>query len=140
MPPVWEEDGGIVFLSVADALNIQKEQIALYGGGPAGVLRPELLESAAHAPRATFDGKPLYAFPFGMAAVYMVHIIKNHPLLNANKRTGSMAAMEFLRHNGYGFDISTPRLRELALQAEAGADKSEIAQALRALYIAAKGH
>ena len=140
MPPVVEEDGGIVFLTVADALNIQREQIALYGGGPAGVLRPELLESAVYAPRATFDGHPLYDFPFEMAAVYMVHIIKNHPLLNANKRTGSMSAMEFLRHNGHGFGISTPRLRQLALRAEADAEKSEIAKQLRSLYFAAKGH
>ena len=137
-PPLAEE--GVIFLTIGDVLKIQKRQIALYGGGPAGVLYPELLDSAVQSPRATFGGDTLYRFPFEMAAVYMVHIIKNHPLLNANKRTGSVSAMDFLRLNGHGFDIPVPRLRELALRAEAGADKAEIAQSLRALYIAAKGH
>ena len=134
------EVGDPVFLEPRDALEIQEKQIALYGGGPAGVRAPELLESAVYAARATFGGAFLYEFPFGMAAVYMVHIIKNHPMLNANKRTGSVSAMFFLELNGYGFDIPVPRLRELALRAEAGADKAEIAKSLRALYIAAKGH
>ena len=103
-----------------------------------GVLREELLDSAVQAPRATFDGQLLYEFPFGMAAVYMVHIIKNHPLLNANKRTGSMSAVEFLKMNGYGFSIPTPQLRELALRVEAGAEKANIAESLRTFHIAAK--
>ena len=138
MAPLAEE--GVVFLTVGDVLKIQKRQIARYGGGPAGVLRMALLESAVNAPRATFDGEPLYEFPFGMAAVYLVHIIKNHPLLNANKRTGSVSAMDFLQLNGHGFKVPVPKLRELALRAEAGADKAEIAKALRDFHIAAKGH
>ena len=138
MAPLAEE--GVVFLTVEDALEIQKNQIALYGGGPAGVRSMPLLDSAVQAPRATFDGEPLYEFPFGMAAVYLIHIIKNHPLINANKRTGSVSAIHFLRMNGHGFEISAPRLRELALRAEAGADKAEIAKALRDFHIAAKGH
>ena len=132
--------GDPVFLTPEDALEIQEQQIARHGEGPAGVRSRALLESAVYAPRATFAGEFLYEFPFGMAATYMVHIIKNHPLVNANKRTGSVAALKFLELNGYGFDIPTPRLRQLALRAEADADKSEIAQALRDLYFAAKGH
>ena len=138
MAPLVEE--GVVFLTEDDVTRIQKTQIARYGGGPAGVLYPALLDSAIQSPRATFGGNPLYEFPFEMAAVYMIHIIKNHPMLNANKRTGSVAAMDFLGLNGYGFDISVPKLRELALRAEAGASKEEITQSLKALYIAAKGH
>ena len=136
----FEDEDGVVFLTEDDVLKINEEQIALYGGGPAGVRDPSLLDSALHAPRATFGGVPLYEFPFGMAAVYMVHIIKNHGLLNGNKRTGSVSAMDFLKMNGYGFPISAPKLRELALLAEAGASKAEIARALRLLYIAARGH
>ena len=134
------DDSGVIFLTMGDVLEIQKEQIELYGGGPVGVLREELLDSAVQAPRATFDGQLLYEFPFGMAAVYMVHIIKNHPLLNANKRTGSMSAVEFLKMNGYGFEIPTPKLRELALRAEAGVEKAKIAKSLRTHYIAVKRH
>ena len=139
MPPPPVEEG-IVFLTVDDALEIQKRQIARYGGGPDGVLNWPLLDSAVNAPRATFDGCPLYAFPFEMAAVYMIHIIKNHPLRNGNKRTGSVAAIDFLGLNGYELKIAPPQLRELALRAEAGAGKQEIAKALEALYLAAQGH
>ena len=137
--PFTDEDG-IVFLTEDDVLEINEEQIARYGGGPAGVRDMALVESAVYAPRATFGGVPLYQFPFGMAAVYMVHIIKNHGLLNGNKRTGSVSAMRFLDHNGYGFDIPIPKLRELALLAEAGASKADIARALQLLHIAARGH
>ena len=132
--------GEPVFLDPKDAREIQERQIARYGGGPAGVRSPELLESAVYAPCATFDGEFLYEFPFEMAAVYMIHIIKNHPMVNANKRTGSVSAMKFLELNGYGFDIPSPKLRELALRAEAGASKEEITQSLKTLYVAAKGH
>ena len=132
--------GDPVFLEPREVLGIQERQIALYGGGPAGVLYPELLDSAVHAPRATFGGRFLCDFPFEMAAVYMIHIIKNHPLLNANKRTGSVSAMLFLRLNGFGFRISVPNLRNLALRAESGASKAEIAKSLEQLYIAAKRH
>ena len=120
--------GAPVFLEPKDARKIQEKQIARYGGGPAGVRSLELLESAVYAPRATFGGEFLYEFPFEMAAVYMIHIIKNHPMVNANKRTGSVSAMKFLELNGYGFSIPTPQLRELALRAEAGAEKADIAE------------
>ena len=137
MPPDMNF-GAPVFLDPKDVRKIQEKQIARYGGGPAGVRSPELLESAVYAPRATFSGEFLYEFPFEMAAVYMIHIIKNHPMVNANKRTGSVSAMKFLELNGYGFSIPTPQLRELALRAEAGAEKADIAESLRTFHIAAK--
>ena len=38
-----------------------------------------------------------------MAAAYACGIIKNHPFVDGNKRTGFMAAYLFLGRNGYRF-------------------------------------
>ena len=37
---------------------------------------------------ACFDGLPLHENVFAMAAAYLYHIVKNHPFLDGNKRTG----------------------------------------------------
>ena len=34
-----------------------------------------------------------------MAAAYLFHIVKNHPFIDGNKRTGAMAAFVFLKLN-----------------------------------------
>ena len=36
-----------------------------------------------------------------MAALYAAGVIKNHPFLDGNKRTGFIAALTFLLANGY---------------------------------------
>lgn len=50
-----------------------------------------------------------------MTAAYFYHIIKNHPFIDGNKRTGSVAALFFLRLNNYTTDISQEELIDLAL-------------------------
>lgn len=127
-------DGGIVFLDIPDVLKIQRDQIALYGGGPAGIRDWAMVASAVHTPRMTFDGELLYEFPFDMAAAYMYHLIRNHGLLNGNKRTGSVSAMEFLKRNGFGFFIPVPKLRGLALRVEAGMQRADAAKSLHDLW------
>lgn len=41
-----------------------------------------------------------------MAATYFFHIIKNHPFIDGNKRTGLLTAIKFLTINGYKIDMS----------------------------------
>jgi len=36
-----------------------------------------------------------------MAAAYLFHIVRNHPFIDGNKRTGAMAAFTFLKVNTY---------------------------------------
>lgn len=50
-------------------------------------------------PMANFGGEYLHADLFLMAAAYLFHIVINHPFLDANKRTGLVAALTFLRLN-----------------------------------------
>ena len=39
-----------------------------------------------------------------LAAVYFFHIIKNHPFIDGNKRTGLLTALKFLAQNGYDIE------------------------------------
>jgi death-on-curing protein len=54
-----------------------------------------------------------------MAASYTAGIVKNHPFLDGNKRTGFMMGAGFLERNGYEFIASEAEvvIRTLALAA-----------------------
>jgi len=75
------------------------------------------MASALNKPRHLFSyGKPTI---FEMAASYAVGIVKNHPFLDGNKRTGFVAAALFIEANGYLFQASEEEavLETLALAA-----------------------
>lgn len=69
-------------------------------GGSHGVRDQGLLESAAYRPQASFGGADLFPDVFSKAAALGHSIIKNHPFLDGNKRTGFEAMRLFLRRNG----------------------------------------
>ncbi len=72
-------------------------------GGTAGVRDEGLLESALDRPRNLFaygDDPSI----FEMAAAYCAGIVKNHPFLDGNKRTGDLAIRAFLLRNDYLFE------------------------------------
>jgi death-on-curing protein len=94
--------------------NIQYLDLAdfLYLAGAALDVAPEALfdttdlglaESALYAPAATFAGVDLYPDLVTKARVLVVHLVKNHPLLDGNKRTAYLAMLEFLARNGRRF-------------------------------------
>ena len=89
-----------LFLDVSDVLEIHAHQVKQYGGAT-GVRDRGLLQSAVASPQATFEGRLLYESIEEMAAVYLYHIVKNHPFIDGNKRTGAVAAYGFLAHNNY---------------------------------------
>lgn len=69
-------------------------------GGSHGVRDLGLLESAVMRPKATFGGEELYSDVFSKAAALMHSLIRNHPFVDGNKRTGIAAAGLFLAQNG----------------------------------------
>lgn len=84
------------WLDKAFILQVHDRQLALHGG--AGGTRDDgLLDSAL--------SRPLNAFGYGeedlcaLAALYAAGIIKNHPFIDGNKRTGYVACLTFLRAN-----------------------------------------
>lgn len=63
-----------------------------------------LLDSALHAPQATFDGVDLVAGLEAKAATLAYHVSRNHPLPDGNKRLAWMVMNVFLELNGYVLD------------------------------------
>jgi prophage maintenance system killer protein len=64
---------------------------------------------ALYAPGATFAGVELYPDLVTKARVLVVHLVKNHPLLDGNKRAAYLAMLEFLARNERRF-IATGRI------------------------------
>jgi len=89
MQPVWV--GEAVVLAMHDRLLAEH-------GGSSGLREKALLESAlARPPQLLAYGDPdLY----DLAAGYAAGIVRNHPFVDGNKRTGFMAAYLFLARNG----------------------------------------
>ena len=61
-------------------------------GGSNGIRDNDLLDSALNRPYQTFDGKELYPTPIAKAAAIIESIVKNHPFIDGNKRTGYVLA------------------------------------------------
>ncbi len=83
------------FLIIAEAvLGLSAEQIALH-------TKLALADSALHAPAASFAGEEFYPDLPTKAAVLCAHLVKNHPLLDGNKRVALLATIEFCGRNGH---------------------------------------
>lgn len=95
-----------LFLTLAEVLDIHKNQIELYGGSH-GVRNLSLLQSAVAQPEASFGGHWLHGSIYLMAAAYAFYICSNHPFLDGNKRTALAAALVFLDMNGV--DLHDPK-------------------------------
>jgi death-on-curing protein len=116
-----------VFLNLAEVLEIHQDQIERYGG-TAGIRDLELLKSALGLPAATFDGEFLHADIYEMAAAYLFHIVRNHPFIDGNKRTGTVTALVFLLLNGFNFNAPENELVKTVLAVAAGKmTKAELA-------------
>lgn len=119
------------FLSLAEVLEIHRDQIERYGGSP-GIRDLGLLRSALAVPAATFGGAFLHAGIPDMAAAYLFHIVKDHPFVDGNKRTGAVAALVFLALNGRECSASENALAETVLGLARGSlDKAAIARFFR---------
>ncbi len=71
-----------------------------FNGGASG---KALLESALAEPQQTFGGVYLHRTVFDKAAALYRSVVKNHALLDGNKRLGLTTAAVFLWLNGYLF-------------------------------------
>jgi death-on-curing protein len=117
-----------VFLGLDEVIEIYHDQIKRYGGRP-GILDVGILKSTVAMPSATFDGNYLHTGIYEMAAAYLFHIVRNHPLIDGNKRAGAVASIVFLMLNGIDFHADENDLEEIVLRtAEGKIDKAAIAQ------------
>jgi len=104
----------IKFLTFEEVKKIQINQINRYGGLH-GLRDEKLLDSAINYPQATFGKKYLHPDIYHMASSYMYAIIKNHPFLDGNKRTGFIVGIIFLAYNNIFIDAQEDELFDLAI-------------------------
>ena len=79
-------------------LAIHEQSLAQYGGST-GVRDEGLLDSALGRPQNLFAYEQ--GSIFSTAAAYAAGIIRNHPFIDGNKRTGFVVCAVFLERNGY---------------------------------------
>lgn len=88
------------YLDLADLLVVAEWVLGESVESIARSARLGLAESALHAPAAEFGGVEFYPDLPTKAAVLCVRLVKNHPLVDGNKRLGFVCMIEFLRRNG----------------------------------------
>ena len=89
-----------LYLGLDDYLVICEEILGRPAEQIAAESRLELAESALAAPAAGFGEIEAYPELAVKAAVLCVRLVKNHPLIDGNKRAGFVAMIEFLLRNG----------------------------------------
>lgn len=106
------------FISLGEAIQIHnhhiQKQIERGAGGSQEIADLGLLKSAIAQPQIGSKEGFLYKNLFEMAATYAFHIIKNHPFVDANKRTGMTCAILFLKRNGHRMTASSDQIYETA--------------------------
>lgn len=107
-----------VWIDKHEALTLHNRLLALDGGAE-GVRDDGLLESAL--------ARPMHLFAYGndptivqMAAAYMTGIVRNHPFVDGNKRTGFVVGVLFLELNGYRFGAMEEEATQVVLNLAAG--------------------
>lgn len=114
------------YLSAEQLLFIHARLIEETGGSH-GVRDLGMLLSAAGRPQASFDGQDLYSDLFSKAAALMESLIRNHPFVDGNKRTGVTAAGLFLQRNGYRLTANNTDLVSITMEiAQSQSDVEEL--------------
>jgi len=121
--PVWIDE--------RDALALHGRLLAL-DGGPAGVRDEGLLKSALARPQQlhAYGNRP---DTVDLASAYTAGIIRSHPFIDGNKRTGLILGALFLELNGWTLTASEEDATRAVLGLAAGTlDESAFAAWMRA--------
>lgn len=102
------------FVSIENALAWHAIAVYQYGGSH-GIRDQAGLESALAMPRQSIGGEFAHEYPFGMAAAYAFHVVKNHPFTDGNKRAALACCAAFLRMNGWNLDSEGVRAADAIL-------------------------
>ncbi len=104
----------IDYLSLEDLLTIV-ERYRLQAVRDLG-----LLDSAAHRPQTSLFGDDAYPSIDEKAAVLLESIVRNHPLIDGNKRLGWIATVMFLELNGLFVDAPLDDAYDLVIAVATG--------------------
>ena len=94
-------------------------------GGSFGLRDRAALESAIHHSYASFEGKDLYPTVEEKSARQAFGIIRNHPFIDGNKRTGLFVMLVFLELNNIKLNFTQSELVELGVGIAKGKIDSE---------------
>ena len=123
----------LLFLTLAEVIEIHTDQLRRYGG-KSGLRDLPLLESALAQPEGSFAGEWLHKDECEMAAAYAYHLCQNHPFIDGNKRTALAATLVFLELNGITILDPRGRLESAMIRLASGRlSKKDFATLLRKL-------
>ncbi len=113
-------------------IKLTKKQILLLHselikttGGSDGIRDIGLLESALETPFQFYGGEELYPSIQAKAARLCYGLVKNHAMVDGNKRIGVHAMLVFLSANGYELGYTQKELSDLILDVAADKKKYE---------------
>lgn len=121
----------LLWIEERDALALHGRLLGL-DGGAAGVRDEGLLESALARPQQlhAYGERPDIV---QLATAYMAGIVRNHPFIDGNKRTGFVIGVLFLEMNGYRLTASEEDATQAVLGLAAGTlDETAFAAWMRA--------
>ena len=91
------------YVGLVDYVAIAVEVTGLDSATVSRAAKLDLADSALHAPAAEFGGTEFYPDFVDKAAVLVVRLTKNHPLLDGNKRAAWVALRLFVEINGWSW-------------------------------------
>lgn len=94
-------------------------------GGCDGIRNEGLLDSALESPFQSFGGEELYPSIQAKAARLCYGLVKNHAMLDGNKRIGAHTMLVFLVLNGYELEYTQKELSDLILDVADGKKEYE---------------
>lgn len=109
----------MIKLSTQDVIDIHNVVIELTGGS--NELRSySLLESAVLSTYQTFDNTDIYSSIEEKASHLIYSIIKNHPFVDGNKRTGIQSGITLLIINNLYVNCSDSDIQNIAYSVASG--------------------
>ncbi len=118
----------MIYLDVEDLLYIAERVL----GGPAELRDVGLLEAAAVRPRASAFGKDAYGNVHEKAAALLHSVVRNHALVDGNKRLGLAAVIAFYGVNGRRLTMTNDEAYEFVMSIASG-DVDDVAVIARQL-------
>ena len=114
----------MIRITKKQVLMLHKQLIDEYGGSH-GVRDENLLESALETPFQSFEGEELYPSVQAKAARLCYGLVKNHSMVDGNKRIGAHAMLVFLALNGRELEYTQKELADIILEIAAGSKECD---------------
>lgn len=109
----------MIVLSKEQVLKLHASLIKATGGSD-GIRDEGMLDLALNNPFQSFDGKELYPSVQAKAARLCFGLVKNHAMLDGNKRLGTHVMLVFLALNGYELSYTQKELSDVILALASG--------------------